>query len=91
MPPHGLAIRKVGEAAGVKESPIYEQYRIHTAELPSGQWIASIVNIGKRKLITKNSLTMAVTRIPGEYDSEVEAVLAAKDYIDRQAQQEEGT
>ncbi len=69
----------------MKESPIYKQYRIHTAELSSGEWVASIVNMGKRKLITKDSLTMAVTRIPKEYSSEAEAIQAAKDYIDQQS------
>jgi len=32
--------------------------------------------------MTKDSLTPAVTRVPGEYDSEEEADRAAKRYID---------
>ncbi len=62
---------------------IYKQHRIHTQQLVSRFWIASIVNIGKQKTTTKNSLTDAVIRIPGEYDSEEQAIQAAKDYIDK--------
>ncbi len=49
-------------------------------------WVVSIVTTGKRKLTTKDSLTMAVTRIPGEYGSEQEALQAAKEYIDQQTE-----
>ncbi len=66
------------------ESPVYKQYRIHTAQLLTESWIVSIVNTGKQKFTTKDSLTMAVTRIPREYDSEQEALQAAKAYIDQQ-------
>jgi hypothetical protein len=38
--------------------------------------------LGKKKALTKDSLTAAVTRVPGEYDSEEEAVRTAKRYID---------
>ena len=68
----------------LKESPVYKAHRIHTLQLPSGLWLASIVNVGKRKATTLHSLTGAVSRIPREYDSEEEAVQAAKAYIDRQ-------
>jgi hypothetical protein len=32
--------------------------------------------------MTKDSLTAAVTRVPGEFDSEEEAIQAAKQWID---------
>ena len=80
-----------GEPPEVKESPGYKQHRIHTLQLSSSLWIVSIVSIGTRKLTSKDSLTMAVTRIPREYDSEERAVQAAKDYIDQQAEQEHET
>ena len=49
-----------------------------------------IVRIGKRRPITKDSLTDAVSCIPGDYPSEEEAVLAAKRYIDeKEAHQRE--
>lgn len=34
--------------------------------------------------MTKDSLTAAVTRVPGEYGSEAEAVQAVKRYIDEE-------
>jgi hypothetical protein len=67
----------------LKESPVYKNYRIHTKPLLSGLWIASIVNFGKRRVSNTNSLTAAVSRVPGEYDSEQEAIEAAKRYIDQ--------
>ena len=66
----------------VKEDPIYHEHRIHTTPLLSGRWISAIVNIGKKKVMTKDSLTEAVTRVPGEYESEEQAAQAAKEYID---------
>jgi hypothetical protein len=41
-----------------------------------------IVSVGKRKLITEDSLTDTVLRVPGEFFSKEEAILAAKRYID---------
>jgi hypothetical protein len=66
----------------VKENSIYKAHRIHIMPLFSGRWISSIVSMGKEKVITKNSLTAAVTRVPGEYDSEGDALQAARQYID---------
>ncbi len=74
-----------------KETPVYQQHRIHTLQLPSGLWLVSTVSLGRRKLTNKDALTGAVTRIPGEYDSEEQAVHAAKEYIDGQMWREEGT
>jgi hypothetical protein len=50
--------------------------------LPSGHWLSKIVKLGKKKAMTKDSLTAAVTRVPGEFDSEEEAIQAAKQWID---------
>ncbi len=75
--------------ADVEENPVYKQHRIHTQHLPSGLWLASIVNVGKRKMTTTNSLTAAVSRIPHEYDSETEAIQAARRYIDREEEMRE--
>jgi len=41
-----------------------------------------IVKLGRKKAMTKDSLTAAVTRVPGEYDSEEEAIRTAKRYLD---------
>jgi hypothetical protein len=68
---------------------MYKEYRIHTKRLFSGRWVGAIVNVGKRKVLTKDSLTEAVTRIPGEYDSEDETVQAAKGYIDEEGLSQE--
>ena len=70
--------------ADVEENTVYKEHRIHTLHLPSGLWLATIVNLGKRKTTTTNSLTAAVSRIPREYDSEQEAIQAARQYIDQQ-------
>ena len=67
----------------MKESTVYKEHRIHTKSYSSGVWIASIVNFGKRKLVNTDSLTAAVSRVRGEYDSEQEAIEAAKRYIDQ--------
>jgi hypothetical protein len=73
----------------LKQIPVYKQHRIHTEKLTSGLWLVSIVNFGKRKMPTGDSLTDAVTRIPSEYDSEEQAIQAAKEYIDQQAAPEQ--
>ncbi len=73
----------------MKQNPVYRQHRIHTQQLASGLWRVSIVNFGNRKMTTGNSLTDAVTRIPREYDSEEQAIRAAKEYIDEQAVHEQ--
>ena len=74
----------------MKEDLLYKQHRIHTARLPSNRYISSIVNMGKKKALTEDSLTDAVTRVPGEFESEDFAIQAAKDYIDRVGQEAGG-
>jgi hypothetical protein len=58
--------------------------------LPSGRWLSKIVKLGKKKVMTKDSLTAAVTRVPGEYDSEEEAIQAARQCIDDQEGHRQG-
>jgi hypothetical protein len=74
----------------VKEDPIYKQHRIHTTRLPSGLWLGKIVTLGKKQAITKHSLTAAVTRVPGEYQSEAEAIQSAKHFIDEEVGNSQG-
>jgi hypothetical protein len=74
----------------VREDPIYKAHRIHITPLSSGDWISLIVNMGKTKVATKHSLTDAVTRLPGEYDSAAEALQAAKKYIDEERNTQDG-
>ena len=74
----------------MKEDPIYKQHRIHTTRLPSGLWLGKIVKLGKKQAITQHSLTAAVTRIPGEYQSEDEAIQSAKHFIDEEAGHSQG-
>jgi len=71
----------------LKEGPIYKENRIHTSRLPSGRWLSKLVRLGGKRVPTKDSLTDAVTRIPGEYGSVEEALQAAKRYVD--AEEEE--
>jgi hypothetical protein len=59
----------------------YKEYRIHTSQLRSALWVSTIVRVGERKAMTNDSLTPAVTRVPGEYPAEVEALQAAMQYI----------
>jgi hypothetical protein len=68
----------------VNADSIYKSHRIHTTPLFSGRWISSIVNMGNRKVVTKDSLTAVVTRVPGEHDSEADALQAATQYIDKE-------
>lgn len=68
----------------MRETPIYKQHRIHTTRLPSGLWLSKIVNIGKKTIPTKDALTDAVTRVPGEFRLEDEAIQAARAYIDHE-------
>ncbi len=68
----------------MREPPIYKQHRIHTARLASGPWISLIVNVGRRTVRTKDALTDTVTRVPGEYALEDEAIQAARAYIDHE-------
>ena len=75
--------------ADMEENPVYKKHRIHTQHLPSGLWLATIVNFGKQQTTTTNSLTAAVSRIPREYDSEPEAIQAARQYIDQQEEMRE--
>jgi hypothetical protein len=49
-----------------------------------------IVSVGKRKLITEDSLTDTVLRVPGEFLSKEEAILAAKLYIDAMDSRKQG-
>jgi hypothetical protein len=76
--------RQIGGTSTVKEGLLYKAYRVHVAHFPSGLWLSMIVSVGKRKVINKDSLTPAVTRVPEEYESEAEALEAAKRYIDRE-------
>jgi len=66
----------------LNDTLLYKAHRIHTSPLMSGLWVSMIVSIGRRKSITKDSLTDTVTRIPSEHHSEAEAIQAAKRYID---------
>jgi hypothetical protein len=69
----------------VKQARIYKEHRVHADQMPnSGLWISTIVKLGQTRAITKDSLTAKVTRIPGEYRSEEEAIAAAKRYIDKE-------
>ena len=67
----------------MEQSTIYKAHRIHTTELGSGLWLTCIVNVGKLKITTGDSLTDVVSRVPGEYPSEREAIQAAERYIDQ--------
>ena len=66
----------------IKNAQVYKAHRIHTTRLFSRPYVSMIVSLGTRKPLTTNSLTDAVTRVPGEYPSEEEAIHAAKRYID---------
>jgi hypothetical protein len=64
--------------------PLYRGYRLHTARLPSGRWLCSLVRLGAQHKMTPDSLTPVVTRVPGEYASEAEAFQAAQRYINEE-------
>ncbi|RPI00593.1 MAG: hypothetical protein EHM71_17220 [Zetaproteobacteria bacterium] len=66
----------------MSELPVYKGHRIHTKRLFSGAWIGTLVNLGKETIPTRHALTDSVTRVPGEYESEDQAIQAARAYID---------
>ena len=68
----------------IKEASVYKAHRIHTTRLFSRPYVSMIVSLGRRTPLTTNSLTDTVTRVPGEYPSEAEAIQAAMRYIDEQ-------
>jgi len=68
----------------LREGLVYKEHRIHRSRLTSGLWLSLIVKLGTKKAMTKDSLTPAVTRVPGEYASEDEAIRTAKRYIDEE-------
>ena len=68
----------------LESAPVYKAHRIHVTRLYSRPYVSLIVSIGIRQPMTKDSLTATVTRVPGEYPSEAEAIQAAMRYIDRQ-------
>jgi hypothetical protein len=43
--------------------------------------------MGTRTVLTKDALTEAVTRVPGEYESEDRAIQAARAYIDAEVRE----
>jgi len=71
----------------IKEASVYKAHRIHTTRLFSRPYVSMIVSLGRRTPLTTNSLTDTVTRVPGEYPSEAEAIQAAMRYIDEQEAQ----
>ena len=71
-----------GGTTNLREGFVYKEQRIHSSRLASGLWLSMIVQLGRKKVMTRDSLTAAVTRVPGEYDSEEEAIQVAKRYID---------
>ena len=66
----------------LESAPVYKAHRIHVTRLYSRPYVSLIVSIGIRQPMTKDSLTDTVTRVPGEYPSEEEAIQGAKRYID---------
>ncbi len=81
--PSGAEQAGEGAASGsVADAEIYANYRIHPTLLPSGSWIVSIVQLGMVKERSRSSGSR-VERVRGEYPSQVDAVLAAKRYIDQ--------
>ena len=72
------------ERVNVNDATVYKAHRIHTRSLMAGPWDSVIVSIGRRKPMTKDSLTDTVTRVPGEYHSREEAMQAARRYIDEE-------
>jgi len=66
----------------VQNAPVYKAYRLHTPRLTFATYISLIVSVGKRPLVTEDSLTDTVLRVPGEFLSKDEALLAAQRYID---------
>jgi len=74
--------RRIGGKTNLTEGFVYKEHRIHSSRLASELWLSMIVKLGRREVMSRDSLTATVTRVPGEYDSEEEAIQVAKRYID---------
>lgn len=73
--------------SNIDNASVCKGYRIHTSSLFSGIYISMIVRLGTRNPLTTNSLTDTVTRVPGEYATEDQAVQAARAYIDAEVRE----
>ncbi|HSB81391.1 MAG TPA: hypothetical protein VLM91_21640 [Candidatus Methylomirabilis sp.] len=58
---------------------VYRKHRIHTSELFSGVWVASVVHLGAQG--------SGVEAVPGEYQTHEAAVEAAKRHIEQEEEQ----
>ena len=65
----------------LKGSGVYKNHRIHTAQLLSGVWVVSVVELGRGQ---ERGGDAPVARIRGEYASQGEAVSAAKHCVDQE-------
>jgi hypothetical protein len=59
---------------------VYRNHRIHTSQLFSGVWVASVVHFGARD--------SGVESVRGEYRTHDEAVSAAKRHIEQEGGQQ---
>jgi hypothetical protein len=74
-----------GGGVNVQGAEVYANHRIHTALLPSGSWIVSLVELGAPTAGAR-AAGHRVQRLRGEYPSQAEAVAAAKRHIDQRPQ-----
>ena len=68
----------------VDHAPVYKGYRIHTSRLLSATYVSMIVRLGGRDPLARGSLTDTVTRVPGEFASEADALDAATRFVDEE-------
>jgi hypothetical protein len=80
----GEAVKRTPERRTIpcERGSHYERQRIHLSRLQSELWLGMIVQLGEWKPMTKDPLTPAVTRMPGEYHSRAEALHVAMQYVD---------
>ncbi len=57
---------------------VYKRHRIHVSRLMSGAYAAAVVQFG--------ATGSGVENVPGKYGSRDEAVVAAKEHIDRETE-----
>lgn len=63
----------------VEGDGIYRKHRIHTSQLFSGVWVASVVHLGAQGPLTET--------VPGDYRTHEEAVEAAKRHSEQKEEQ----
>jgi hypothetical protein len=80
-------VSSVGEKMDWRIGMRYKGFSISVSKPPSGGWLASIETFGPKRGVMAVPGPGRGEPVPGEFDSEHDAVEAAKSHIDRKGAQ----